>query len=535
VGTLRSFTSCAAALLVAAGSAYADVKLGMDALAKRDFAEARRQFEAAGSQPDALFQLARLAQFGIGEPLDEAKALQLYSRAWEAGHQPSGLAAARILASSPVATIRDEKRGMAIMKQLADSGMSHAQYLYGFGLQLGRYGLEKDEAAAIDWFRRAMENGSVEALVRYADALALGRGVPKDEAKAFEIVRNGSQRDDSLVIVAYGRMLARGMGTARDEAEAFKQFKRAAELGAPEGQYEVAASYLFGRGVTRDPDDAARWMDAAARNGNVNAQRMYGEMFRLGTGVPQSNIQAYKWFTIAYNGTGGNFAAANEARARLAANMSTAQIQDATRQANGYRQEVNVRPLMGKAPELAKGERVDIGGRTLYAPLPEGYVNAWQIIERMRKLRPNLDGASADTLLVAMASEDIDRLKLGLRVEELRTLELVKYPADESVNVSSALFADIRKQFKERMQARIAQNRPRITEKAVREDGQVLLVMQTEAPNTENIGGSVGLGLLLLNGRVTYIRVLGAAGTPDGEERTLKTLTDWTSILLRAN
>ena len=59
--------------------------------------------------------------------------------------------------------------------------------------------------------------------------------------------------------------------------------------------------------------------------------------------------------------------------------------------------------------------------------------------------------------------------------------------------------------------------------------------MFTLSPTNENIGASVGLGLLLLNGRVTYIRVLGAAGTADGEERTLRTLNDWTSILLKAN
>ena len=534
MASIRIFLAGAAALACAATVAYADVKGGMEALAKRDYAEARRQFEAAGSEPEALFQLARLAQFGVGETADEAKAAQLYGKAWDGGHQQAGLALARILASSP-GPARDEKRGMMIMKQLADSGMAQAQYLYGFGLQLGRYGLEKDEAAAAEWFRKGMESGSNEALVRYADALSQGRGVPKDEVKGFEILKNAAQRDEPLAIIGYGRMLAQGRGTAKDEAEAFKQFKRAADLGSREAQFEVAAAYLFGRGVTRDPEESARWMDASARNGDAVAQRMYGEMFRLGTGVPQSVIQAYKWFTIAYNTTGGMFAAANEARARLAANMTTAQIQDATRQASAYRQEANVRPILGKAPELARGDRVEIGGRTLQAPLPDGYVNAWQLVERMRKLRPNLDAASADTLLVAMASEDIDRMKLGLRVDELRMLELVKYPADETVNVSPTLFAEIRKQFKERMQARITAQGPKVNERAVREDGQALLVVQTQPPTTENIGGSVGLGLLLLNGRVTYIRVIGAAGTQDGEERTLKTLNDWTSMLLRAN
>jgi len=520
---------------LAALQAQAGVQEGINAIAKRDFAEARRQFEASSSDPEALYQLGQMAFFGIGEPRNEARAVELYSRAWEAGHQQAGLALSSALVTGR-GVQHDEARGGAIIRKLAEAGLPRAQYLYGWALEFGRYGSTKDEAAAAEWFRRAMDAGNVDGLVSYANLLSLGKGVPKDGAKAVQLLKSEVARDQPAAIVMYGRMLRFGQGVEKDEPEAFKQFKRAADLGSPAGQYEVGAAHLFGRGVARDPAEAARWIDAAARNGEILAQRMYGDMFRTGTGVPVSMIQAFKWFTIAYNTSGGNSTAANQSRATLATSMTTAQIEEANRQAAAYRMESNVRPGSTKPPELARGDRVGIGGKTLYTPLPDGYVNAWEIAERTRRSRPNLDPYSVDTLLVAMNRQDIDRIKMGLRVDDLRVLEFVKYGGDDTVDVSAQLFADMRKQVREAVQARgKAAAAPGFSERLVRDDDRAMLLLQARSPTGDSTGASIGIGLLRLNGRAAYIRVLGAAGTAEGQGNTAALMQDWAAILLNAN
>ncbi len=522
-------------LFFALGPTYAGVKEGVDALARRDYAEARHQFESVPSDPEGLYQLARMAQFGLGEPADASKATSLYGRAWEAGHQNAGLTYGRYLVLG-VGVPKDEAAGMAIIRKLAEAGMGQAQYLYGLSLEQGQYGLQKDEASGVEWLRKAMDAGNTNALVQYANALSLGRGVPKDEARAVQILQAAAARGDPTILVTYGQFLAAGRGVEKNQAEAFKLFKRAADMRLPRGQLEVGRAYVFGIGVVKDPAEGARWIDAAARNGDVIAQWTYGELFRFGTGVPASLIQAYKWYQIAYNQSGGAYERANESRALLAARMSSAQINVAVRQASEYRVERNVQPT-AKLAELARGDRVQIGGRTVSVPLPDGFVNAWEIAERIRRARPNADSWDSNTLLVGMASKDIDRMKMGLHLDEVHVLEFHRYIGDDTVNVTSDLFADMRKQVRERIEAKskAATPAPGPSEQIVRDDDQGVLMLRTVAPTGESVGSSIGVALLRLNERAAYVYVIGAPGTADGQAATTSLLKDWVSVLLRNN
>jgi hypothetical protein len=216
--------------------------------------------------------------------------------------------------------------------------------------------------------------------------------------------------------------------------------------------------------------------------------------------------------------------------------MTTAQIEEANRQAALYRVEGNVRPSTVKLPELARGGRVEIGGIALNAPLPEGFVNAWEFAERTRRSRPNQDSWS-DILLVALNAEDVDRMKMGLRVDELRVLEFLRYGGDDKVAVSERLFADMRKQLREAMEQRRKGGIPPggFSESIVHDGERALLVLQTRAPTGERAGDSIGLGLLRLSERAVVVRIVGDVGTDEGQQRTLTLLRAWAGLLLDAN
>ena len=80
----------AAALLAAfaAGPALADVKTGVDAWSRGDYAAAVREWEApaAAGDPDAMFNLGQAYRLGRGVVVNLARAEALYSRAAAAGH-----------------------------------------------------------------------------------------------------------------------------------------------------------------------------------------------------------------------------------------------------------------------------------------------------------------------------------------------------------------------------------------------------------------------------------------------------------------
>lgn len=78
----------ATGLLLASGSAYADVKDGVDAWSRGDYAAAVREWEgpASAGDPDAMFNLAQAYRLGRGVPADPERAEALYARAAAAGH-----------------------------------------------------------------------------------------------------------------------------------------------------------------------------------------------------------------------------------------------------------------------------------------------------------------------------------------------------------------------------------------------------------------------------------------------------------------
>ena len=80
----------AAALLAAfaAVPALADVKAGVDAWSRGDYAAAVREWEApaAAGDPDAMFNLGQAYRLGRGVVMNPGRAEQLYARAAAAGH-----------------------------------------------------------------------------------------------------------------------------------------------------------------------------------------------------------------------------------------------------------------------------------------------------------------------------------------------------------------------------------------------------------------------------------------------------------------
>lgn len=114
-------------------------------------------------------------------------------------------------------------------------GNPEAQSHLGFLFIRGEEGVDRDPAAAVEWFERAAAQGVAEAQFNLALILARGDGVPPDAARAF----------------AWCRL--------------------AAEQGHAAAQDRLAIMYFDGEGVPRNETEGLAWFEVAARSGHAEA------------------------------------------------------------------------------------------------------------------------------------------------------------------------------------------------------------------------------------------------------------------------
>jgi uncharacterized protein len=111
-----------------AGPALADVKTGVDAWSRGDYAVAVREWEPAASlgDPDAMFNLGQAYRLGRGVPEDKSRAEALYAAAAAAGHLQAADTYGLML-------FQDGRREAALpyVREAARRGDPRSQYVLG--------------------------------------------------------------------------------------------------------------------------------------------------------------------------------------------------------------------------------------------------------------------------------------------------------------------------------------------------------------------------------------------------------------------
>jgi TPR repeat protein len=207
--------------------AYAEFKMA-------NYAAAREVWEtlAEVGNGDALFNLATLAEDGLGEPRDMKKAEALYTGAAQAGN-------------------------------------FKAQYRLGMLYSAGTL-LPKDVNKARVYLNLAAQAGDRDAAERLTTL-----GKPDAELTPFQ--------------------QAELLGSSGRHAEAAALYEKLAAQGHRAAQTRLAWMYEAGRGVPRSLDEAARRFLLAADAGDAEAQYALAVMFRTGQGRPLDLPQSAVW------------------------------------------------------------------------------------------------------------------------------------------------------------------------------------------------------------------------------------------------
>ena len=120
------------------------------------------------------------------------------------------------------------------LRALAELGDTEAQHVLGVRVE--------DKAEVLRWFRLS-EQGDAAAQRNFGDSHWLGWGVPKDDAEAVRWYRLAVDQGGVTAQYNLGVMYASGWGVPQDDAEAVRWYRRAADQGYAGGQYNLGVMY----------------------------------------------------------------------------------------------------------------------------------------------------------------------------------------------------------------------------------------------------------------------------------------------------
>jgi TPR repeat protein len=126
-----------------------------------------------------------------------------------------------------------------------------------------------------------------------------GNGVPQDYGKAVEYYRRAAEQGHEEARVHLGFLYYNGRGVSQDYGEAAKWFRMAAEQGKQgnaKAQFTLGHMYDYGYGVLPNNSEAVSWYRKAAEQGYAEAQFFLGSKYAKGEDVPRNDLEAAKWY-----------------------------------------------------------------------------------------------------------------------------------------------------------------------------------------------------------------------------------------------
>lgn len=131
-------------------------------------------------------------------------------------------------------------------------------------IALGQGEAECGAKSGLDKTRCLAEQGSAAAQNNLGLMYDTGQGVPRDDATAVEWYRKAAERGYAVAQSNLGFMYDTGQGVPQDDATAVEWFRKAAEQGDAEAQHNLGVMYAEGLGVPQDYVKAHMWANLAA-------------------------------------------------------------------------------------------------------------------------------------------------------------------------------------------------------------------------------------------------------------------------------
>ncbi len=202
--------------------------------------------QPADSTAQRLKALAYRAYYGVGEPVNLSRALDLY-------------------------------------RQAAERADSEAEYIYGGMLFQGQGG-DADKRYGFKWLLKAAEHGktSPESLAIIGAMYLRGSMVPQNFLEAKKWLDQGARQGSMAACTDLAYLYYHGLGGERDYEKALALYEQAALQGDVLAQANTGLMYATGTGTGMDRAKGYAWYSLAASRGNtvaaINRNQLMVEM-----------------------------------------------------------------------------------------------------------------------------------------------------------------------------------------------------------------------------------------------------------------
>jgi TPR repeat protein len=180
--------------------------------------------------------------------------------------------------------------------KLAKAGDEDAQVAVARAYEEGNdTDINKVEAAK--WFRKAADQGNIEAMFRLARIVSEGaQGIKKSPELAAKLYESAARQGHVEAQNWLGYSYQHGLGIQQSDASAVEWYKKAADAGLAVGQNNLGLMYLNGKGVPRDYGKAFVLFEQAAKQDDAWGLNNLGGLYEMGWGVKQDREKALAYY-----------------------------------------------------------------------------------------------------------------------------------------------------------------------------------------------------------------------------------------------
>lgn len=213
---------------------------------------------------------------------------------------------------------KNEEEAVQWYRKAAEQGFAQAQYNLGVCYHYG-VGVLINLAEATQWYHKAVAQGYPDAKTQLVkleqekksrqttqspeQLFTIGcnyyygeNGKSIDYAQAIQWFNQSAELGYTSAQYNLGVCYKQGQGVAKNEVEAVRWYYKAAEQGHKGAQYNLGVCYRHGQGVAKNEAEAVKWYRMAAEQGHVAAQNNLGVCYEEGYGVPKNQVEAAKWY-----------------------------------------------------------------------------------------------------------------------------------------------------------------------------------------------------------------------------------------------
>jgi hypothetical protein len=175
----------ALAALLCSTTALASLEKGYEALMKKDYVTAAREYRPLAERGDAeaQYRIGRMYEFGNGYPQDKAQGIAWLRKSAAQGHADAEQELGVVYATGD-GVRQDDAQAVAWFSKAAEHGNATAQYNLGLLYARGQ-GVAQDYAQAFAWWRKSAAQGNADAQLKLAVVYHTGQGAARDDVSAL--------------------------------------------------------------------------------------------------------------------------------------------------------------------------------------------------------------------------------------------------------------------------------------------------------------------------------------------------------------